>query len=233
MPIRWTPQLWLPLRFTATELETQRGAQYLDVIGRLQSRRRVRRGGGRRFVGYAAQLAERYPSNNEDRTVALNRMRDALVGDVRPALLIMLAAVGFVLLIVCVNVANLALTGALGRQRELAVRTALGAGRARLARGLLVESALLAAMGGASGLLVAVWGTGIIAALDAGVRIPLLDQTRVDLPVAVFTVVAIGALRVALRHAAGLARARRLDVMRGIREDGGTTTGRPRPAPAP
>ena len=217
-------QLWLPLRFTADDLETQRGAQYLDVIGRLQKRVGLE-AAAEALRRYAQQLAEQYPSTNRDRTVALNSMHDALVGDVRPALLIMLAAVGFVLLIVCVNVANLALTGALGRQRELAVRTALGAGRARLARGLLIESALLAVMGGASGLLVAVWGTRLIAALDAGVDIPLLDQTRVDLPVAVFTVVTSALSALLFGTLPAWQAANRLDIVRGIREDGGSTTG--------
>jgi predicted permease len=219
-------QLWLPLRFTARELETQRGAQYLEVIGRLRD------GVGLAAAAestrhHAARLAQLYPRTNEKRTVAVNRMRDAMVGDVRPALLVILAAVGFVLLIVCVNVANLALTGALARQRELAVRTALGAGRGRLARGLFVESALLAAIGGATGLLVALWGTRMIAALDAGVDIPLLDQTRVDVPVAAFAVLSSGLSAVLFGtlpawHAAG-----RLDVVRGIKEDAGTTAGDP------
>jgi putative ABC transport system permease protein len=148
-----------------------------------------------------------------------------MVGEVRPALLIMLAAVGFVLLIVCVNVANLALTGALGRQRELAVRTALGAGRARLARGLLVESALLAAAGGASGLLMAAWGTRMIAALDAGVDIPLLDQTRVDLPVAAFAVLASALSAMLFGTIPAWHAAKRLDIVRAVKADGCTTTG--------
>lgn len=217
-------QIWLPLRFSAEELETQRGAQYLDVIGRLKkgvefdaAAEALRR--------YAEHLEFSYPSTNRDRTVVLNRMRDALVGHVRPALLVMLAAVGFVLLIVCVNMANLALTGALGRQRELAVRTALGAGRARLARGLLVESALVAIMGGASGLLVALWGARLIATLDAGVDIPLLNQTRIDLPVVVFTAVTAAVSALLFGTMPAWHAARRLDIVRGIREDGGTTTG--------
>lgn len=217
-------QLWLPLRFTATELETQRGALYLDVIGRVRAGVNIERAEAA-LRQYAALLAERHPRNNVDRTVAVNPMRDAMVGDVRSALLIMLAAVGFVLLIVCVNVANLALTGALGRQRELAVRTALGAGRGRLARGLLVESAMLAAMGGVIGLLVAVWGTRMIAGLDAGVDIPLLDQTRVDLPVALFTVAAAALSAVLFGTMPAWLAARRLDIVRGIKADGGATTG--------
>ena len=131
---------------------------------------------------------------------------------------------GFVLLIVCVNVANLALTGALGRQRELAVRTAFGAGRARLARGWLVESALIAILGGASGLLVALWGTRLIATLDAGVDIPLLDHTRVDPPVAVFIVVTSAVSALLFGTMPAWHAARRLDIVRGIREDGGATT---------
>jgi predicted permease len=217
-------QLWRPLRFTARELETQRGAQYLDVIGRLDPHV-AHEAAAASLRQYAARLAVLYPRYNERRTVALHPLRETLVGDVRPALLIMLAAVGFVLLIVCVNVANLALTGVLGRQRELAVRTALGAGRGRLARGLLVESALLAGMGGATGLLVAVWGTRMIAALDAGVDIPLLDQTRVDLPVAAFTVAASALSAMLFGILPAWHSARQLDVMRGIKADGGATTG--------
>ena len=216
-------QIWLPLRFSAEELETQRGAQYLDVIGRLRNGVEFE-AAGEALRRYAEYLAALYPSTNRDRTIALNRMHEALVGHVRPALLIILAAVGFVLLIVCVNVANLALTSALGRQRELAVRTALGAGRARLARGLLVESALLAIMGGASGLLVALWGTRLIATLDAGVNIPLLDQTRVDLPVALFACVTSGISALLFGTLPAWQAARRLDIVRGIREDGGTRT---------
>jgi putative ABC transport system permease protein len=95
--------------------------------------------------------------------------------------------VAFVLLIVCVNIASLAVTRAAGRTRELAVRTALGAGRARLINGMLAESFVLAAAGGAAGLVVALWASQGIASLDAGAGIPLLDQTQVDGPVIAFT----------------------------------------------
>ena len=215
--------LWVPQRFSDEELRTQRGAQYLDVIARLapgatlpQAQDELR--------AYARRLAEQYPRTNERRLVALHPMRDALVGDVRPALFLMLGAVGLVLLIVCVNVANLVLTRALGRRRERAVRTALGAGRGRLVRSLMVESGLLAVGGGMAGLLVATWAAGIIAALDAGVDIPLLDQTRVDEPVAAFTFAIAGLAALVFGLPAWQA-SRGLDVARGIREDGTTTTG--------
>jgi predicted permease len=217
-------ELWVPLRFTEDDLRTQRGAQYLDVIARLAPAATLE-GARVEIRAYAKQLADLYPRYNDGRTAAVHIMRDAMVGDVRPALLLMLGAVGFVLLIVCVNVANLVLTRALGRQRELAVRTALGAGKARLVRGLLVESAMLAAAGGAAGLAVAVWATRAMSAIDRGINIPLLDQTRVDGAVATFTV-GVSALAALLFGTLPAWQASsRLDVVRRIREDGGTTTG--------
>ena len=152
-------------------------------------------------------------------------MRDALVGDVRPAMLTLLGAVGFVLLIVCVNVASLVLARAVGRQRELVVRTALGAGRGRLVRGLLVESALLAGIGGAAGLVAAVWAARAIAGLDEGIGVPLLDQTRVDGVVALFTVGVAALAAILFGTLPAWHTSARLDIARGIREDSGTTTG--------
>ena len=217
-------ELWVPLRFSDEVYRTQRGAQYLEVIARLKPDA-TREAAQSEMRTYATRLAELHPNNNGDRTVSLFAMRDAMVGDVRPAMLLLLGAVGFVLLIVCVNVANLVLTRALGRQRELAVRAALGAGRGRLVRGLLVESLLLGACGGVAGLLVAMWASRGIAALDSGVGIPLLDQTRVDGTVMAFTtgvslLAAVFFGTLPAWHASS-----RLDVARRIREDSGTTTG--------
>lgn len=217
-------ELWIPQRFSEEELRTQRGAQYLDVIARLEDGTTLAAAESE-LIAYAGRLAELYPRTNKDRTLKLHLMREALVGDVRPAMLLMLGAVGFVLLIVCVNVANLVLTRAVGRQRELAVRTALGAGRGRLVRGLLVESALLAGIGAATGLVAAVWATRAIARLDEGIGIPLLDQTRVDSVVAIFTVGVAALAAVLFGTLPAWHASRRLDVARSIREDSGTTTG--------
>jgi putative ABC transport system permease protein len=215
--------LWMPQRFSEEDLRTQRGAQYLDVIARLAPDATLAQAQDE-MRAYASRLAEAYPRTNNDRTIALHPMREALVGDVRPALFLMLGAVGFVLLIVCVNVANLVLTRALGRRREWAVRTALGAGRARLVRGLLVESGLLAVVGGLAGLVVAMWAAKLIAALEGSVEIPLLDQTRVDGPVALFAIAISGLTAAAFGTLPAWQASKGLDVARGIREEGGATT---------
>ena len=170
--------VWLPLRFGAQDLATQRGAHYIDVLGRLKpgvslvtAQAQLRR--------IAANLTAAYPTTNKDETVQLTGLRESLVGDVRTPLLILLAAVGLVLLISCANVAGLLLVRGWRRQRELAIRTALGADRGRLVRILLAESLLVAAAGGAGAVLLAVWGTSLIRQLTA-VAIPLLGETRVD-----------------------------------------------------
>ena len=179
--------LWMPLRFSAETLATQRGAHYLEVVGRLRPGTTL--GEARTDMEMlAARLAEAHPRTNRDYTSTVQPLREAMVGDVRPVLLVTLGAVGFVLLIVCVNVASLVLTRAMGRRRELAVRMAVGANRAQLARGLLVESGVLAIAGGALGLLLAGWAAALIAAADQRLAIPLLDQTMVDGAVVRFTV---------------------------------------------
>ena len=119
--------------------------------------------------------------------IELVRLKDELVAPVRPALVILLASVGFVLLIACANVANLLLSRAASRQQEIVVRSLLGATRARLVRQVLTESLLLASLGGAAGVLLAYWGVPIVAALDPG-TIPRLNETRLDANVFVFSI---------------------------------------------
>lgn len=216
-------ELWLPFRFTERDLATQRGAHYLDVVARLKPGV-TRDAAHGELSGVVRRLAAQYPRTNANNAVNLVPLRDALVGNVRRALLVLLAAVGFVLLIVCVNIASLTLTRAVGRTRELAVRAALGAGRMRLVNGLLVESAVLAGTGGIAGLLIAMWAAQGIAALDSGLGIPLLDQTRVDGSVIWFTVAASGLAALLFGTLPAWQASGAIDVARRIREEAGNVT---------
>ena len=134
----------------------------------------------------ARRLAALYPIENRDRQYVLMPMHDFIVQNVRAALLLLFGAVGFVLLIAGVNVVNLLLARAADRQREMAIRASLGAGRGRLLRQLLVESVLLSAVGGLAGLLVGSWGLGIIVGLGQD-QIPALASVRLDPWVLAFT----------------------------------------------
>lgn len=220
-------ELWTPLRFTPKQVATQRGAVYLDVIGRLRGARPISAAladSRLEMRGIAERLAAAFPNSNGKRRVGVFPLRDALVGDVRRPFLILLASVGCVLLIVCVNVANLSLARALGRQREFAVRTALGASRWRLARSLLVESLLLSGVGGACGLVVATWLARVIASLDDSLGIPLIDQTSIDGGVLVFALAVSLAAALLAGTLPGWQASARLDLAKRIRDDGTNTT---------
>jgi predicted permease len=171
-------ELWLPQQFTPQDLATQRGAHYLDVVGRLRQGVTLE-SADRDMQTIAADLTAEYPRSNANTSATVIRLRDSLVGDVRTPLLVLLAAVGVVLLIACTNIAGLLVVRGIAREREIAIRTALGAGRVRLVRALLTESTALAALGGLAGTLLAVWGTALVTRVS-GVDIPLLGEARVD-----------------------------------------------------
>src|SRR5215510_218870 len=136
----------------------------------------------------AANLASAFPDVDRDSGITLVPLRQNVVGEIRPFLLVLFASVGFVLLIACANVANLLLARSTARTREFSIRAALGAARVRVIRQLLTESVLLSLLGGALGLLLAAWGTraGLAALPDA---LPRAEEIRLSTPVLFFTII--------------------------------------------
>jgi putative ABC transport system permease protein len=179
------PLVWTTVTGEGGNL-TERGAQVLLAVGRLKSGVAIERAQSE-MATIAGDLAREYPQSNRDTTVFLVGAHEQLVGkDVRRALWLLFGAVGFVLLIACTNTANLMLVRASARQKEIAIRAALGAGRWRLARQLITESILLSLLSGAAGILIAVWSLGAIKYYGAD-QLPRLGEVHLNARVLFFT----------------------------------------------
>ena len=181
MRVMRSAQVYLPLG----DLRADKGVLHRDnhpgfsVLGRLKSGTTLKQAAAD-LDQIAADLTRRYPGSNTGRGINPRNLLEATVGDYRQSLHLLLAAVGCVLLIACANVANLQLARALSRSKELAVRAAMGANRWRLMRLVLIESAVLGLVGGAAGLLIAVWSLDVIHALSPR-NVMRFQETHLDI----------------------------------------------------
>jgi putative ABC transport system permease protein len=179
-------EFWRPIALNPAN--ASRGGHFLGVIARLkpgvsQSQAEAE------IKTISERLAKQYPQNSADESAEVVSLHEQVVGTIRPALLTLLAAVGVVVLIACANVANLLLVRASVRDKEIAIRTALGAGRGRLVMQMLVESGLLAVIGGSLGLLLAYLAIPAIQTLGAG-SVPRVADVAIDFRVLLFTIAA-------------------------------------------
>jgi putative ABC transport system permease protein len=170
-------------------LKENRGANYLQVFGRLKPGVSLAQARAD-MSAVAKQLEKDHPDYNTGYGIRIVRLHDELVKDVKTAFLVLHAVVAFVLLIACVNLASLLLTRSAARNKEMAIRAALGAGHARIIRQLLTESVLLGLIGGALGVALACWGVSLLKAMApqmGGMTVPLFEEMSIDGRVLIFT----------------------------------------------
>ena len=212
-------ELWLPARLSRDDAE--RGSHWLASLGRL--RRGVSREAAEKDIqGIAADLAKQYPASNARVSAWMPPLQDLMMGDVRKPVQFLLAAVVALLLISCANVASIQFARSSGRGSEVAIRAALGAGRARVVRQFLTENLLLSCVGGAAGVALALWGvTALRRMIPATVE--RASAIQVDLGVLLFSI-GITVMAGLLSGLAPALSAARLDVNRALRDGQGTLT---------
>jgi predicted permease len=199
------------------EFRDRRTSMGMDAVGRLEPG--ITLAQARAHMGALARhLAEQYPEIDKGTGITLVPLKRDVVGDVQPYLLVLLAAVGFVLLIACVNVANLLLVRSTGRTREFAIRTALGAARNRVVRQVMTESILLGLAGGAIGLVTASWGLGAALRLLPE-ALPRAQEVQLDTHVLLFTL-AVSVFAGILFGSAPAVKASDADIQERLKEGG-------------
>ena len=220
------PEIFTPLGYDLELRDACRGCQHLQAIGRMKPGVSVERARSE-LNAVMRVIVREHPTEYSERTViAMMPLRDYTVGKVRTALWILLGAVGMVLLIACANVAHLSLARASSRVKEMAVRAALGAGRARLVRQMLSESLLLAIAGGLAGVMLTWWGTHALTALGPK-ELPRATEIRIDMPVLWFAL-AVSIFAGLLFGVAPALRASRVDPNESLKDVGRSTEGRAR-----
>ena len=210
-------EFWMPISFTPQQLT--REDRSITVYGRLKQSVSLAQAQAE-MDGIARRLEQQYPKTNSGWKVQVNNLQEQSSRPFRSTLLILMVVVGFVLLIACANVVNLLLTRATTRQKDFAVRFALGSSRSRLIRQLLMENLLLALLGGAAGLLLANWGMHFLNVILRD-RVPYLEQINIDRKVLGFTLVISLLVGVIVGSFPGL-RASRLNLRDALAESGRT-----------
>ena len=219
--------VWLPISRLRPEEINNRVYHTLEVVGRLKPGVTLEQA-RTEMESIAGRLQQAYPATNKTIGVRLTLLHEQLTGNVRPALLALFGTVGMVLLITCVNVSNLLLARAASRQKEVALRAALGAGRLRLFRQFLTESLMLASLGGVCGLLLAMWAVPLLrAALPSLVpdQIPGLKSVSIDMRVLGFTMLTAMSAGILFGMIPGL-QLSRLNLNQALKESGKASAGK-------